>query len=59
MFAIAAWLLLGLCQTLFVLPSLALNTDFFQIVNGRIFFGLVKSESAVLWSYHNIIITWF
>ena len=55
MFTITYWYLLGLCKTIFVLTSLALNTDFFQIVNRRIFFGLVKSESSILWSYHDII----
>jgi len=39
-----------------VLSSLALNADFFQIVNGCVFFGLVKPKSAILWSYHHIIL---
>jgi len=59
MFTITAWQLLCLCQAIFVLASLALNADFLQIVNRRIFFGLVKPESAVLWSHHDITSTWF
>ena len=56
MLAITAWLLLCFCQTIFVLSSLTLNADFFQIVNRCVFFGLVKSESAILWSYHYTIL---
>lgn len=59
-FTITTWLLFVFCKAIFVLSSLALNTNFFYIFYGRIFFRLIKTKSTVFWAYHNFVIySWY